>query len=546
MTPDGTDPTANAPDRCRGLPPADLGLGSWPARRARISPDAVALSQSARSLTYRLLAARVDAVAGALARRGVQPGDRVAYLGLNDVATFETLFAAGRLGAVFVPINHRLAAAEIEYLLADAEPHVLVVGPGVAELAGRVLNGSPAHRPARVLRAAGAVVDAQDAEDLDEAAAAVSGAPFEAPGPVRLDDPALFLYTSGTTGRPKGAVLSHGNLTWNTVNQLAHLDVLSTDRALCIAPLFHAVGLGQVTLPVLFKGGAVEVVPKFDAGQVLAMVEALEVASFSCVPTMLQLMAEHPAWPTARLESLRHVVYGGSPVAEHTARAWLDRGVQLQQGYGMTEAGPGVAMVPATGAGDRPVSAGVPHFFTDVAVLGQDGSAAAPGAGRRGELLVRGPHVFQGYWRQPSDSAEAMVGPDHDWYRTGDVLEADAEGWLTVVDRVKDLIISGGENIYPAEVEAVLAELPAVRSAAVVGAPDERWGEVGIAYVETRPGEVLDRRQALEHLRGRLAGFKLPRELVVVDQLPRNATGKILRASLREDASRLPTDPEDR
>ncbi len=356
-------------------------------------------------------------------------------------------------------------------------------------------------------------------------------------GPVTLDDTAVFLYTSGTTGRPKAAALTHGNLTWNTVNQLAHLDVLGTDRALCISPLFHAVGLGQVTLPTLFKGGAVEVVPRFDAGHVLALVEELGVASFSCVPTMLQMMTEHPSWPTTSLDSLRYVVYGGSPVAERTATAWLDRGVSLHQGYGMTEASPGVAMVPSPGATHKPVSVGVPHFFTDVGVLGPDGAPGPVSAGVRGELVVRGPHVFAGYWQRGADTSAAMLGPDADWYRTGDVIEADQDGWLRVVDRVTDLIISGGENIYPAEIETLLVDLPEVRAAAVVAAPHHRWGEVGVAYLELVPGATLTVEDVLMRLGDRVARFKLPHEVVLVHHLPRNATGKILRVPLRDDAA---------
>ena len=460
----------------------------------------------------------------------------MAYLGLNDIATFETFFAAGRLGAVFVPLNHRLAATEVDYLLGDCGADVLVCGPGVEALVRELLQRPGGHRPRHVVVVS--AIEGVDTDDYEAALTAAGGAGDVVPArPVVLDDVATFLYTSGTTGRPKAAVLTHGNLTWNTVNQLAHLDVLSTDQALCISPLFHAVGLGQITLPMLFKGGEVEVVPRFDPGAVLQLIGELDVASFSCVPTMLQMMTEHPSWSTASLESLRYVVYGGSPVTERTATAWLDRGVRLQQGYGMTEASPGVAMATAAGAAGKPVSVGVAHFFTDLGVLGPGGEASSVAPHVRGELLVRGPHVFAGYWQRAADSSAAMAGPDADWYRTGDVLESDADGWLHVVDRVTDVIISGGENIYPAEIEALLVEHSQVRSAAVVAAPDERWGEVGVAYVEVVPGATLTAEDLLSHLGALIARFKLPREVVVVDHLPRNATGKILRVPLRDDAA---------
>ena len=500
----------------------DHGLGSWPSRRARISPRAVALRQGERSLTYAALADRVERGAAALAALGVEPSDRVGYLGLNDVLTFEAMFAAHRLGAIFVPLNHRLAPPEIAYMVEDSGISVLLLGPGVEAVAAGLAE-EPAFVGARVT-----VIESLD--DVD----AKAGPAVE----VGLDDPALFLYTSGTTGRPKAAIITHGNLTWNTVNQLAHVDVLSSDHALCIAPLFHAVGLGQITLPVLFKGGCVEVVPRFDAGEVLALIEQHRIASFSCVPTMLQMMTEHPSWASTDLSSLRHVLYGGSPVTARTADAWWRRGVQLQQGYGMTEAAPGVAMAPADGAIDHPLSVGMAHFFTDIAFfdgLGPRGIAA----GERGELLVRGPHVFAGYWHREQETAQAVINhATGRWYRSGDIIQAGQDGWLSVVDRVKDVIISGGENVYPAEVEAVIAELPAISSAAVVARPDERWGEVGVAYVETLAESTVTGDEVLDYLRPRLAKFKLPQEVVVVDALPRNATGKVLRHRLREEARR--------
>jgi fatty-acyl-CoA synthase len=495
-------------------------LGSWPARRARIAPDRPALVEGGRTLTYAALADRTARLAAGLAVRGVRPGDRVAHLGVNAISVFETFFATWLLGAIAVPLNHRLAGAEITYMLADSGASLLVHSPDVDALAA---PGVPA------LRVGPAYEDAIAAAD-----------PLAEPPAVTLDDPALLLYTSGTTGRPKAAVLTHGNLTWNTVNQLAHVDVLSTDHALCIAPLFHCVGLGQVTLPTLFKGGCVEPVAKFDAGAVLARIGEAGVTSFSAVPTMLQMMVEHPGWATARLDTLHTVLYGGSPVQERVARAWLERGVQVQQGYGMTEAAPGVYMVPRGAGSDRPTSVGVPHFATEVAML-RDG-VAAPVGPEPAELLVRGPHVFAGYWNRPEETAAAFV--EGGWFRTGDVLRVAPDGWADVVDRVKDVIISGGENVYPAEVEAVLVQLDAVADAAVVGVPDARWGEVGAAYVQLREGAQAGEDELRAHLQAHLARFKIPKYLVRTDALPRNATGKVRRVELRRRAADLVPDAE--
>ncbi|MFJ1766956.1 long-chain fatty acid--CoA ligase [Amycolatopsis sp. NPDC088138] len=486
---------------------ADFGLGSWPARRARIDPGRTALTQAGRTLTYAQLAGNVERLAGDLTRRGVRQGDRVAYLGVNDIAVFETLFATARCGAIFVPLNYRLSPAEIRYMLGDSGASVLVHSPDADDLV-----------------AAAGPHEIQLVKTGEEG----NGTPPEPE--VGLDDPCLLLYTSGTTGRPKAAVLTHGNLTWNTVNQLAHLDVLGTDKALCIAPLFHCVGLGQITLPTLFKGGSVEPVARFDAGTILARITEAGITSFSAVPTMLEMMCRHESWAATDLSSLTCVLYGGSPVAERVARAWLDRGVRLLQGYGMTEASPGVFMATHDGTLDHPVAAGVPHFFTDVAADGVRPLSAEPA-----ELLVRGPHVFTGYWNRPEETAASFV--DERWFRTGDVVRVEDDGWAHIVDRVKDLIISGGENVYPAEIEAIAVQLDAVDACAVVGVPDERWGEVGAAYVVARDGAEPDEAAFRAYLEQHLARYKVPKYVRFVEALPRNATGKIRRVELRKQAA---------
>jgi fatty-acyl-CoA synthase len=499
------------------------GIGSWPARRARMAPERIALATDDEELSYAALADKVEATAHLLRELGVAPGERVAYLGPNSIDTFVCFFATTRLQAVFVSLNTRLTAPEIGYMLHDSGSLVLVHAAPCSEVA---LASDPAAQGVKH------VLDLAELRGATDGITRPASQPMSRPDQlVDLDDPALILYTSGTTGRPKGAVLTHANITWNTVNQLAHVDVLGSDVALCAAPLFHVTGLGQVSMPTLLKGGTVVVVPKFDAGAFLALIEQRRATCFAAVPTMLQMLSEHPDWATADLSSLRYVVYGGSPVAESVARAWLDRGVVVQQGYGMTEAAPGVFMALPDRATAKPVSPGVPHFFTDVELLAADGThVAGPG---QGELLVRGPNVFAGYWGRPEETERALSADG--WYRSGDVVRVDEDGWAFIVDRVKDLIISGGENIYPAEVEAAITEFPGVVAAAVVAVPDDRWGEVGCAYVVVRPGEV-DEAALRAHLEQRLARYKIPRYLEFREDLPTNATGKVLRAVLREQA----------
>jgi fatty-acyl-CoA synthase len=502
----------------------NYGIGSWPRRRARMHPAALAIVQGTRRVTYAELARSADALATTLAGLGVEQGDRVAYLGPNDIATFETLFAATRLGAIFVALNARLTGPEIAYLLGDCTPKVLVLAPelgGTADAAMSLCSIKP-----HIIHLHAGVRGGQH-----ESAPWYRPAEPPPEAEVSLADPAIILYTSGTTGKPKGAVLTHGNITWNTVNQFAHFTISSHDVVLCSAPLYHVLGLGQITLPALYAGGTVVVVPKFDPGEFLATIEAERVTAFPLAPTMLQMLCEHPAWETADLSSVTCVVYGGSAISERVAKSWLSRRINILQGYGMTEASPGIFMALQYGALDHPVSAGVPHFFTDIKLLTAEGNVIdSPG---QGELLVQGPNVFSGYWNQPEATQQSFIDG---WFRTGDIIRIDSDGWAHIVGRVKDLIISGGENIYPAEVEGALGELDEVSSSAVIAVPDERWGEVGAAYIVLADGRDLDEARVRAHLDRRLARYKVPKYFTFVKELPRNSTGKIIRQQLRDRA----------
>lgn len=508
----------------------NYGLGSWPWRRARINADAVALTQHDRQLTYRQLAQRTAQLAASLLEAGLRPGARVAYLGPNDVSAFEVLFATGLAGGVFVPLNTRLAAPEIAYMLDDSAVTVLVAAASNAHTVNDI-----EHLPA-------SLTTVLSVHNADLSAAHRPYEQFLAEGQptgrfpaVAFEDPCLILYTSGTTGAPKGAVLTHRNVTFNTMNQLAHFDLSAADRTLCLAPIFHVTGLGQVTLPTLFKGGQVLPVQRFDPGEVLKAIAHEHITGFSAVPTILQMLCDHPDWPDTDLSSLRTVVYGGSPVQERVAVEWLRRGVPLLQGYGMTEAAAGVYMATGTTAAGRPTAIGVPHFFTDVAMVEHD-TENPPRPGQSGELVVRGPHVFDGYWQRDQDTAGAFT--DGGWYRTGDVVAVGDDGLAAVVDRVKDIIISGGENVYPVEVEAALERLPGIGSAAVVGVADDKWGEVGLAYIVAQaPG--FDEAAARSALSAELARYKIPKFFEVIESIPRNATGKIKRAELRGAATKL-------
>ncbi|MFJ3905027.1 long-chain fatty acid--CoA ligase [Streptomyces sp. NPDC090025] len=499
------------------------GLGSWPARRARKTPHRTALLHRSTALSYGELHDRTTRLAHALRAAGVRRGDRIAYLGPNHPAFLETLFAAAVLGAVFVPLNTRLAGPELAYQLADSGSTVLLHSPGLAALADEAARAGGVTRT--VIEAAGPAYEAllADASDvpIDEA--------------VAPSDVCLIMYTSGTTGRPKGAMLTHGNLTWNAVNVLVDHDLVADETALVSAPLFHTGGLNMLALPVLLKGGACVLVESFDAGDTLDLIERHRVTFMFGVPTMFDQVARQSRWPSADLSSLRLLNCGGAPVPTSLIATYQERGLTFVQGYGMTEASPGALFLDTEHARVKAGSAGVPHFFTDVRVVRPDQSPVD--VGETGEVLIRGPHVMAGYWGLPEESAAAFRDG---WFRSGDAARVDADGYVTIVDRFKDMIISGGENIYPAEVEDALLAHPDIAECAVIGIPDPKWGESARAIVVPRAGTAPEPAELLAALHGRLAKYKIPKSLILVDALPRTASGKLLKHHLRADFGDAP------
>ncbi|MFV2117632.1 acyl-CoA synthetase [Streptomyces sp. Act-28] len=490
------------------------GLGSWPARRARKTPHRTALIHHDSTITYAHLYRRTTRLAHALRARGVRRGDRVAYLGPNHPAYLETLFAAGTLGAVFVPLNTRLTGPEIAYQLADSGAKALVHAPSHAGL----VAGLPDHTGVRIRVETGPA--------YEEVLATGSEEPVDQP--VRPDDTCLIMYTSGTTGRPKGAVLTHANLTWNAVNVLVDHDLTADERALVSAPLFHTAGLNMLTLPVLLKGGTCVLAESFDPGGTLDLVERHRITFMFGVPTMYDQVARHPRFREADLSSLRLLTCGGSPVPTPLIAAYQERGLTFLQGYGMTEAAPGTLFLDAEHAVGKAGSAGVPHFFSDVRVVRPD--LTPVDVGETGEIVVRGPHVMPGYWGLPEETAAAFADG---WFRSGDAARVDEDGYVFVVDRLKDMIISGGENVYPAEIEGLLLAHPDIVECAVIGVPDDKWGEVPRAVVVPREGIGLDPDEVLGSLAGRLAKYKVPKSVVIADALPRTASGKLLKPQVR-------------
>ena len=506
------------------------GLGFWLRHRRMKTPDQVALIRNTgdggdERLSYRELADRTDALSAILWHRGLRKGDAVGFIGENCPEFVMTMFGAAQLGAVFVPINTRLAPPEIEHVLRDSGVRLLIHGP---EFAGAVAAATGALEIPHLIELGAGRVGAPGLDALLDAAEPHG----HAEAAVALDDPALIMYTSGTTGKPKGAVLSHGNLSWVSINAIIDYDIVSSDIALLISPLFHAAALGMGILPTIMKGGTTVLEQGFEAGRALELIERYRVTQLSGVPTTYQLMADHPNWAGTDISSLAKLTCGGSAVPTRVLDAYEARGLSFSQGYGMTETSPGHTCLSPSMTREKQGSVGLPHFFSDVRI--SDGAGGIAPRGTVGEIEMQGPNVFLGYHGLPDATAAAFT-PDG-WLRSGDLGYLDDDGYLYISDRLKDMIISGGENIYPAEIEDLLYGLDGVTGAAVIGVPDERWGEVPWAVLTLREGAdpaQLSTEAVRAALDGRLARYKLPKNVVIIEEFPRTASGKIRKADLR-------------
>jgi fatty-acyl-CoA synthase len=433
------------------------------------------------------------------------------------------MFAAARLGAIFVPLNFRLTGPELQYIIGDAGVHTIV-----ADSAHRpVIEGIRAELPCRNYLSAD--VDAAGWRSLS---AFIDGvAPLAKGETIGVGEVAVIMYTSGTTGRPKGAMLTHDNIWWNNSMSLLTIDAMETDITLVVAPLFHIGGLNVTTLSAFQKGAEVILHRGFDPSRWIEDIVKYKVTTAFAVPAMLLAVSQNPAFAGADLTCLRTIICGGAPVPEPLLQLYAKRGVPINQGYGLTETAPMVTFLTSEWGAAKLGSAGKPGFFVEVGLIDAEGNFLHE-AGARGEVVTRGPNVMKGYWNKPDATAAAIDAAG--WFHTGDVGYFDKDGFLFICDRVKDMIITGGENVYPAEVEAVLYAHPAIAEVAVIGEPNEKWGEAVVAVAALKPGQSL----SLEALRGwateRLARYKLPSRLETIEALPRNPAGKVLKFELRK------------
>ncbi|MEQ8345232.1 MAG: long-chain fatty acid--CoA ligase [Sneathiellaceae bacterium] len=505
----------------------------WLAHHARRTPGKLAQRDlsSGRSFTY----AQMDARAGRLAAwlrgpAGLARGDRVAVLSHNSTDVFDLQFGCAKAGTVFVPLNWRLAVPELEFIVNDCTPTVLFYSTefadeaaGLAERCGlaALVELDPAGRPDSAF------------ERL------LAGQPEARPHEEMVhDDLHTIMFTSGTTGHPKGAMITYGMCFWNAVNLGGPAHVTAGTCHLAVLPLFHTGGLNCYANVVFHAGGTVLVMRSFDPGEALRLLldRAAGVTHFFGVPSHYQFISLQPDFEAADFSHLTICGVGGAPCPVPVIELYGQHGVAMQQGYGMTETSPTVLVLDAADGITRAGSTGLPALHTEVRLVDEAGQdVTEPGA--IGEIWVKGPNVTPGYWNRPEANRASFTDG---WLHTGDAARFDADGFYYVVDRWKDMFISGGENVYPAEVENVLARLPQLAEVAVIGVPDDKWGEVGMAVAVLKAGASIDEGEVLRHCGANLARFKVPKSVRFVPALPRNATGKVLKRVLRDDVAAAP------
>jgi fatty-acyl-CoA synthase len=499
-----------------------MDLSDLIARNADFTPDKTAIRFGGRSISYAGLHQRIVATARALkSELGVGRGDRVAILAANHADYLVTLYACARLGAMLVTLNWRLAVPEQLYILSDSGAKVLIVDREFSAVIAQLASALPD------IRIVGLDYTPERAMSFEALLAAGTG---DGRNPhTDTSNPLLLVYTSGTTGRPKGAVLRQESLVWNAMmSQHAH-DMRSDDHILTVLPMFHVGGLNIQTTPALQLGATVTIHPRFMPEAMLRAIAQDRPTLAVMVPAVMQAVAQHPLWPATDLSSLRAIATGSTTVPVALIDCYMQRGVPVIQVYGSTETGPIAVYSRVGGDLSRATSTGLPGLYCEAKIVDDEGREVPHGTA--GEVVVRGPNVLYEYWGNAEATAEALRDG---WYYTGDIGTRDADGYFYIHDRKKNMIISGGENIYPAEVERVLHEHPCIAEAAVIGRPDPKWQEVPVAYVVCRRNMTVSTDEVKEFVGQHLARFKIPRDIVFVESLPRTALGKVQHFMLRE------------
>lgn len=508
-------------------------IGDYLGRREIYSPDKLAIIDVGKDpeirLTYKEWNRRVNRLANWLKdEAGIGFQDRVAILARDGIEHLDLFYACGKLGAIHTALNWRLHWREMVTLIEDTTPTVLVYSDDFKETVleiEKALRDTP-QEIASYLHIEGEGIEGSQYFEKTLQAAPDTPVTNER---VHKEDTACLLFTGGTTGTPKGAQISHRQICWNVLNTVIH-DLNQGDTYLCVFPLFHAGGLFTYISSQVIFGNTTILMREFNPEQVLNVIERKQVTVFAGVPTMYQVMTQAPNWESADLSSLRFCTSGGAPLPVPLVEKYTEeKKVRFKQGFGMTEYGPGLFALPPEDAIRKAGSIGRPNYFIDVRVVDDDNQPLGPN--QPGELILKGPSGFSGYWKNPE--ASSAVLDDDGWFHTGDIVEYDEEWYFYVRDRKKDMFISGGENVYPAEIENVLYKHPAIHMCAVIGIPHEKWGEVGKACVVLKPNTEATEEELIEHMREHLARFKVPKSVEIMESLPLSGMGKILKRELR-------------
>jgi len=497
-----------------------INIGEFMTRRALLTPNREGLVCEEIRRTYGELNERANQFANAMLRLGVGRGDRVALLALNEPEYYDMLFGLGKIGAILVPVNYRLAGPEIEFILSDSGSRVFVFGKDFTDIVDSIRSRVPAGEFVAI--SDDAPKWATSYETL------ISGSSDQEPAITGGDDDTLtILYTSGTTGRPKGAELTHLYYYWSSVNLMATLGVQIGETPLVALPLFHIGGLAGPPWFV-YQGARTVLLRTLDPKRFLELLGEEKITGFGSVPALLDFLKLVPDFEKYDWSSVNVILVYAAPVPVTLIQEYAAAGIEVRQLYGLTENNTG-SVLDAKDAILKAGSCGKPFFHTEVRVVDETGRDVAPE--QKGEVLLRAPNTMKGYWNRPKDTAEALRDG---WLHTGDIAEMDKDGYLYIMDRKKDMIISGGENIYPAEIEDSLRGHPKVADAGVIGCPDEKWGEAVKAIVVLKEGEGLTEEDLIQWCQGKIGRFKIPKKVIFTDAIPRTPTGKILKRLLRE------------
>lgn len=501
-------------------------IGDWTGRRARLTPkkEAIVDNIQNRRYTFGEMDQRANQVARLLLDSGVQKGDRVGVYSKNRFDFLDILFACGKIGAILTPFNIRLTTSETEYLLKKTSPSMVFYDPNLKTQFGEI-------RPFLEKQQVIVMGEKKSDDDLDIHSLMTkrSSSAVERPT-INMDDPYLIVFTGGTTGRPKGAVLPHRLVFWNSVNTITSWGLRPDDIQPLLFPLFHTGGINVLLIPFYHLGALSIIMGDFEPEETLRVIEKEKTSLVIGVPTIFNMIAQSPNFNKTNFEHVRVFISGGAPCPVAIMEKYWERGKILKMGYGLTEVGPNNFQFPDDAVMERPTSVGFPVFHCDMKIVDDDNKTL--GDEEVGELMLRGPHTFSGYWDEPEESAKVIESDG--WVHTGDLVKRDSEGFYYIVGRKKDMFISGGENVFPAEIEEVLFKHPAILEAAVIGVPHEKWGEVGKVFIVLKDGASLKEDEIRQYMDGKLARYKIPKHYEFREDLPKSAAGKILKRELED------------